>query len=176
MEWTLANPLEDVEEIVELADSCFGWEVDGVLKRDRGVFRHRLTVACTEQMFNRGREFIAVCRGLGALDDRLLGYCWFDRGGYTTYSNEEISNAKFHHVDLSLPVRLRVRLINEMIDQHILWANYCGVPVVCSTSIRGENDGFMRIHSKRGFIVNGSYAWIRTEKGMEWLQNQKSLS
>lgn len=176
MEWKLAHPLEDVEEIVELADMNFGDEVDGVLNRDRGVFRHRLTVACTEQLFNRGRELIAVCRGLGPLDDRLLGYCWFDRGGYTTYSNEEISNAKFHHVDLSLPVRLRVRLINEMIDQHILWANSCGVPVVCSTSIRAENDGFMRLHKKRGFIVNGSYAWIRTEKGMEWLRNQKSLN
>ena len=169
MEWTLAHPLHDVEDIVELADSVFGAEADGILTRSRDVFRHRVTMAATEQLFNKGREFLAVCRD----QDKLLGYCWFDRGGYATYSNEEISNAKFHHVDLSLPAKTRVRLINEMIDQHILWAHSWGIPVICSTSIRAEHNGFMRIHEKRGFTVNGSYAWIRTEKAMELLNGRK---
>lgn len=173
-EWSLANPLHDVDDIVEMADSFFGHEADGIVTRSRAVFRHRVTVACTEQLFNKSREFIAVCRQIPLVDlndgnTKLLGFCWFDRGGYTTYSNEEISNAKFHHLDLSLPVRNRVRLVNEMIDQHILWAHTWGVPIVCSTSIRAEHDGFMKIHAKRGFTVNGSYAWIRTEKGMECL-------
>lgn len=165
MEWTLAHPLHDVDDIVDMADSVFGHEADGILTRDRNVFRKNVTIATTVQLFDKGKEFIAVCRD----DDKLLGYCWFDRGGYTTYANEEISNAKFHHVDLSLSPRLRLKLINEMIDQHILWANTWGIPVVCSTSIRAEHDGFMRIHQKRGFTVNGSYAWIRTEKGMQCL-------
>ena len=169
MEWTLAHPLHDVDDIVEMADSVFGAEADGILTRSRDVFRHRVTMAATEQLFNKGREFLAVCRD----QDKLLGYCWFDRGGYATYSNEEISNAKFHHVDLSLPTKTRVRLINEMIDQHILWAHSWGIPVICSTSIRAEHNGFMRIHEKRGFTVNGSYAWIRTEKAMELLNGRK---
>jgi hypothetical protein len=177
-EWSLAHPLHDVEDIVELADSLYGLEADGIVKRDKNVFRHRLTVATTEQLFNKGREFIAVCRGEPqyiatttqyTAKQPLLGYCWFDRGGYTTYSNEEISNAKFHHVDLGLPVRTRVVLLNEMIDQHILWAHSWGIPVVCSTSIRAEHDGFMKIHRKRGFAVNGSYAWLRTEEGFKCL-------
>ena len=165
MEWTLAHPLHDVDDIVEMADSVFGTEADGILTRDRAVFRKHVTVATTVQVFDKSKEFIAVCHD----GDKLLGYCWFDRGGYTTYANEEISNAKFHHLDLKLSPRLRVRLINEMIDQHILWAHRWGIPVVCSTSIRAEHDGFMKIHKKRGFTVNGSYAWIRTEKGMECL-------
>jgi hypothetical protein len=122
------------------------------------------------QLFDKSKEFLAVCRS----DDRLLGFCWFDRGGYTTYSTEEISNSKFHFVDLRLSPRLRIRLINEMIDQHILWAGGCGIPVVCSTSIRGDHKAFVKIHEKRGFTVNGSYAWIRTEKGIEWLRSQNS--
>ena len=176
-EWSLAHPLHDVEDIVEMADSVFGHEADGILTRSRAVFRHRVTVACTEQLFNKGREFIAVCRSTYDPNDvdgkhpdgQLLGFCWFDRNGYTTYSNEEISNAKFHHLDLSLPVRTRVSLVNEMIDQHILWANTWNIPVVCSTSIRADHDGFMKIHKKRGFTVNGSYAWIRTEEAMKCL-------
>ena len=163
MEWTLAHPLHDVDDIVEMADSVFGIEADGILKRDRNVFRKNVTIASTVQLFDKGKEFLAVCRD----GDRLLGYCWFDRGGYTTYSIEEISNAKFHHVDLSLPAKQRVRLINEMIDQHILWASSWGIPVICSTSIRSDHNAFMRIHQKRGFTVNGSYAWIKTQHGLE---------
>lgn len=181
-EWSLAHPVDDVEDIIELSDKLYGYEADGILTRDRRVFRHRVTVACTEQLFNKGREFIAVCRGwvdcpeaveLGWGDEiklnPLFGYCWFDRGGYTTYSNEEISNAKFHHLDLGLSVRTRVALLNEMIDQHILWAHTWNIPVVCSTSIRAEHSGFMKIHKKRGFTVNGSYAWLRTEEGFKCL-------
>jgi len=163
MEWRLAHPLDDVDDIVEMADGIFGVEADGILTRDRNVFRKHVTIAATVQLFDKGREFLAVCRDV----DTLVGYCWFDRGGYTTYANEEISNAKFHHLDLSLPVRTRVRLLNEMIDQHILWANSWGIPVICSTSIRAEHNGFMKIHKKRGFTVNGSYAWIRTENGLK---------
>jgi hypothetical protein len=176
MEWTLAHPLHDVDDIVEMADSVFGQEADGILKRDRNVFRKNVTLTSTHQLFDKGKEFLAVCRGerlvntmmgTGVDEDVLLGYCWFDRGGYTTYSNEEISNAKFHHVDLSLPAKQRVRLINEMIDQHILWASTWGIPVICSTSIRSDHNAFMRIHQKRGFTVNGSYAWIKTQHGLE---------
>jgi len=166
MEWTLAHPLHDVDDIVEMADSVFGREADGILTRDRNVFRKNVTITATVQLFDKGRELLAVCRE----EDKLLGYCWFDRGGYTTYANEEISNAKFHHVDLSLPAKQRVRLINQMIDQHILWANAWGIPVICSTSIRTEHDGFMKIHKKRGFKVNGSYAWGRTEALLETLK------
>jgi hypothetical protein len=175
MEWTLAHPLQDVEDIVLLADQNYGPEVDGVLTRDRAVFRKNVTIASTVQLFDKGKEFLAVCRNTPETDifGDLLGFCWFDRGGYTTYSNEEISNAKFHHVDLGLPVKTRVRLINQMIDQHILWAHTWGIPVICSTSIRADNDAFMRIHQKRGFVVNGSYAWIRTEKGMERLNESR---
>ena len=177
MEWTLAHPLHDVDDIVEMADSIFGQEADGILTRDRNVFRKNVTIASTVQLFDKGREFLAVCHedvrqvdeGFVDSQSKLLGYCWFDRGGYTTYANEEISNAKFHHVDLALPAKTRVRLINQMIDQHILWAHTWGIPVICSTSIRTEHNGFMRIHQKRGFQTNGSYAWIRTENAIKGL-------
>jgi len=172
-EWTLSHPLHDVDDIVELADSVFGREADGILTKDRNVFRKNVTVASTVQLFDKGKEFLAVCRPVDkSVDksvDNLLAYCWFDRGGYTTYANDEISNAKFHHLDLSLPAKQRVRLIHEMIDQHILWAHSWGIPVICSTSIRSEHDGFMRIHKKRGFTTNGSYAWIRTENAIKGL-------
>ena len=175
MEWTLAHPLTDVEDIVALADENYGPEADGITGRDKNVFRKNVTIASTVQIFDKGREFLAVCRdyrfnnGAYVGTEELLGFCWFDRGGYTTYSNDEISSAKFHHVKLDLPLKTRVRLINQMIDQHILWAHTWGVPVLCSTSVRVEHDGFMKIHKKRGFKVHGSYAYMRTEEAFKCL-------
>jgi hypothetical protein len=177
MEWTLADPRYDCKDIVYLADSLYGSETDGILTRSPATMLRHATISATVQLFDKSKEFLAVCRSHDDPDypdGKLLGFCWFDRGGYTTYSTEEISNSKFHFVDLTLPPRLRIRLINEMIDQHILWAGNNGIPVVCSTSIRENHKAFVKIHEKRGFTVNGSYAWIRTEKGIEWLRSRNS--
>lgn len=165
--WELAHPLHDVEEIIAMAKSYLAIEVNHILKTDPKIMRKNLTMVATYQLFDRQREFLAVCRD----GDKLLGYCWFDRGGYTTYSTDEISNAKFHHVDMNLSPRVRIKLIHQMIDQHILWANSCGIPVICSTSVRDEHEGFMKIHKKRGFQVSGSYAWLKTKDGIKRLSN-----
>ena len=176
-EWLLADPRFDIDDIVLLANEQYGAETEGILTKSPAALKRHATVTATVQLFDKSKEFLAVCRSHDdpdRPDGSLLGFCWFDRGGYTTYSIEEISNSKFHFVDLHLPLRLRITLINEMIDQHILWAGNCGVPVVCSTSIRMEHGAFVKIHEKRGFTVNGSYAWMRTEKGLEWLRSQNS--
>jgi len=63
MDWSLAHTLHDVEDIVNMADGFFGHEADGILTRSREVFRHRVTVATTEQLFNKSREFMR-CAGV----------------------------------------------------------------------------------------------------------------
>jgi len=177
MKWELLDPHE-ANRVIDLFESIYGQEA-GILEYSRDFLLRNLTVASTLQMFDKSKEFIAVCKGnlevptrAGNVTytDRILGACWFDRGGYASYSTREISNAKFHHVDLTLPTTTRVRIINQMIDQHILWAHNWGIPVVCSTSVRKEHDVFIRIHEKRGFTVHGSFAWIDTEEGMKWIR------
>lgn len=167
-QWTLAHPLHDVEDVVKMAQT-YQDEMDSVIRCDPAVMRKNVTLASTYQIFDKQREFLAVCREVET--DRLLGYCWYDRYGYTSYSTEEICNAKFHHIDLALPAKTRIRLLNEMIDQQVLWAGSNGIPIVCSTSIRGEHEVFMKVHAKRGFLVKGSYAWCRTEKALEGMKN-----
>ena len=123
-EWLLADPRFDIDDIVRLADEQYGRETDGILTRSPAALKRHATVTATVQLFDKSKEFLAVCRSFDdpdRPDGSLLGFCWFDRGGYTTYSIEEISNSKFHFVDRDLPLRLRITLINEMIDQHILW-------------------------------------------------------
>jgi hypothetical protein len=165
MKWQLVDPIRDVDRIINTFREFYGSE-SGVLTFDEKFLRKNLTVAATVQLFDKSKEFIAYCSD----GDKILGGCWFDRGAYSTYSTREISNSKFHHIDLSLPTRQRIRILNAMIDQHLLWADNWGIPVVCSTSIRKDYEGFMRVHEKRGFTVNGSFAWIDTKEGVKWIR------
>ena len=163
MEWTLVKPNEAIR-VIDTFEPIYKEESN--LGYDREFISKVLTVACTVQMFDQSKELIAKCTE----GERILGVCWFDRGGYAPYSTKEICNSKFHHVDLSLPIRTRYRIINQMIDQHLLWAYHWNIPMVCSTSIRGDYQGFMRIHAKRGFRVHGSFAYMDVK---EWYENQR---
>jgi hypothetical protein len=165
MKWQLVNPIHDVDRLINKFRDQYGSEA-GVLTFDENFIRKNLTVASTIQLFDKSKEFIAYAENNG----KILGVCWFDRGGYSTYSTKEISNSKFHHIDLTLPVRQRIKILNDMIDQHLLWADNWGIPVVCSSSIRKDHQAFMRIHEKRGFTVCGSFAWIDTKEGVKWIR------
>jgi len=165
MKWQLVNPIYDVDRLITKFKEFYGSEA-GILTYDEKFLRKNLTVASTVQLFDKSKEFIAYAEENG----KLMGGCWFDRGGYSTYSTKEISNSKFHHIDLTLSVRQRIRVLNQMIDQHLLWADNWGIPVVCSTSIRKDYEGFMKVHEKRGFTVCGSYAYIDTKEGLKWIR------
>ena len=165
MKWQLVDPIYDVDRLITKFKGFYGSE-SGVLGYDEAFLRKNLTVASTIQLFDKSKEFIAY-----AYDGhKILGVCWFDRGGYATYSTKEISNSKFHHIDLTLPIRQRIKVLNQMIDQHLLWADNWGIPIVCSTSIRADFEGFMRVHERRGFTIRGSYAYIDTKEGIKWIR------
>ena len=67
------------------------------------------------------------------------------------------------HVDLSLPARTRIRLVKDMIGLWEQWALLCQVPIVCSSTVRGDQAAFLRIHAQAGYDVRGSYAYKRLE-------------
>ena len=70
MEWRLIDPRDEVEAVVELADRLYGHEADGIVGRDRVVFRKHVTLAAVYQAFDRTREFLAGCWD----GERLLGW------------------------------------------------------------------------------------------------------
>ena len=73
IDWSLAHPLHDVEDIVEMADG-FGGEVEGILTTSRAIFRKNVTMTSAYQQFDRSREFLAVARTV-EYSDKLLGFC-----------------------------------------------------------------------------------------------------
>ena len=148
----------DVVPIMDLTREYFRCEATDIWTIDEQWFGSNLTTDIVRQFFNPGTALVAVAR---AEDQRLLAYVWAERGVKTPWSSEEMIAIKIVHIDLSLSARDRVRLVNEMIDIWELWAHSIGVKIVCSSTMRGQQDGFLRIHQRRGYDCRGSICYRR---------------
>jgi hypothetical protein len=68
------------------------------------------------------------------------------------------------HVRMDLPARERVRMVMDMMDIWELWAQSIGVAIVCSTTMRGDQEGFVRLHQRRGYLCRGSICYRRLQQ------------
>lgn len=149
----------DVQPIVDMAVAHFQTEIDRVFTPEPIVYARNLTLATVNQFYNPRSELLKVAKEQET--GRLLAYTWAIRGERTPWSDDEMICAKMAHVDLALPARQRLRLVTGMILLWETWARECSVPVVCSTTMRRDQEGFLSIHRKLGYDVRGSYAYKR---------------
>jgi hypothetical protein len=149
----------DVPHMVQMAEEHFQSEIDLIFTPDPVAYARNLTMATVAQFYNPQAELLTVAKEheTGA----ILAYTWAVRGERTPWSDDEMVFAKMAHVDLSLPVRQRLRLVTGMVLAWETWARQCGIPIVCSTTMRRDQNGFLELHRKLGYDVRGSYAYKR---------------
>jgi hypothetical protein len=148
----------DVKEIGDIARAHFKGEIDQVFCLDEIAFNRNLTTDIVKQFYNPGMALITVARDHTG---RMLGYTWCERGQRAVWSDEEMICVKMVHVDLNLSTRDRVRLIKEMMEQWEVWAVYCSVDIICSTTMRHDQAGFLHMHERAGYSVRGSICYKR---------------
>lgn len=154
----------DVSDIVTMAQSLFGSEIDLVFTPDPLAYGRNITWAVVNQFYNPGTEFIQVARD--DTTNALLAYVWVIRGQRSPWSDEEMATVRMVHLDTNLPARQRVRLVAEMLLSWEQWALTYAIPILCSTTMRRETTGFLRLHERMGYDVRGSFAYKRLiEKG-----------
>jgi len=154
--WTRAIG-SDVTELVSLSQSLFECEVDQFYRTDPTVLARNLTLAIVNQFYNPNSEYVVILRDQG----RLIAYLWLVRNQFTPWSDDEVLEFKIAHLDLSLPVKQRIRIINEMIDQSILFAHHNNIPLIVSSTVRESQVAFLKLHEKKGFTIRGSCAYLR---------------
>jgi len=160
MKWTWNSTTgTDVATLVKMAQDHFETEIDRVFVPDPIAYARNLTMATVAQFYNPGLELLKVAKQ--AETDRILAYVWAIRGEKTPWSDEELICVKIAHVDLTLPVRQRLRLVTGMVVLWETWARECGVNIVCSTTMRRDQSGFLDLHRRLGYDVRGSYAYKR---------------
>jgi len=148
----------DVTPIMDLTREYFRDEATDIWSIDEQWFGRCLTVDIVNQFFNPGSAMVAVAE---TDQGRILGYVWVERGIKTVWSSEEMIAVKIVHIDLTLSTRDRIRLIQEMMELWETWARSIGVDIICSSTMRGDQSAFVRLHQRRGYECRGSICYKR---------------
>lgn len=158
--WRLAN-LNDVDAIVKLAQDQFQSEIDIFAVPSPELYARNVSHAIVNQCFDKLSEQLIVA----IENDKLIGYAWIQRNIYWPYSHDEIAEARFVHTDQTLPKRQLITMLAQVLIQWDLWAQICGVKVLCSSTIRGSQDTFLKLHEQAGYTVRGSIAFKKVNYG-----------
>jgi hypothetical protein len=148
---------QHIDPIVGIAKRHFETEADTVFRTDPVEYARNIGLAIVNQFYNPYAELVMVAEAAG----RIVAYVWARRGERAPWSSEEMVAIRIAHVDMTLSARDRIRLVQEMIGFWEVWAVECGIPIVCSTTMRRSQDGFLKIHARLGYDVRGSIAYKR---------------
>ena len=152
--WNKATGL-DVPAMVAMAEGHFQTEIDEIFQPEPVAYARNLTIAVVNSFYMPNTELVLVAR-----DDSgsLIAYTWARRES-APWSDDPMALVRMAHVDLRLDGRDRVRLVKEMMELWETWAESAGISIVCSTTMRREQEAFLRLHSRAGYDVRGSYAY-----------------
>jgi len=153
--WAPATGL-DVAIIVAMAESHFQTEIDEIFNPQPVTYSRNITLAVVNQFYNPLSTLLSVAK-----DDNnnLLAYTWAVSTETSPWSDDKMVVIRMAHVDLQLSPKLRLRLVQDMMQLWESFAILAKVSIICSTTMRRDQSGFLKLHSKNGYDVRGSYAY-----------------
>jgi hypothetical protein len=146
-----------IESIVNMAESHFQSEIDTIFKPEPIAYSRNLTLAIVNQFYLPTTSLVAVA----VSDHKLLAYTWASSTERAPWSDDPMVVIRMAHVDLTIPVKTRVKLINDMFPIWEKFAKLAKVPIICSTTMRKDQNGFLKLHERQGYDIRGSYAYKR---------------
>lgn len=156
--WRPATGL-DVPRIVDIAIAHFQREIEHIFTPDPIAYSRNLTLAVVNSFYLPATEMVWICEQ----DNQVIAYVWAHRS-VAPWSDDPMCAVRMVHIDLELSVRQRVELVQEMIGLWEAWAEKSGIPVICSTTMRSDQQGFLRIHERCGYDIRGSFAYKRLKE------------
>ena len=145
--------------IVTIAETHFQNEIDDIFVPDPVAYSRNVATAVVNQFYTPGSELLTVAKCSDT--NAILAYLWTIRNQRAPWSDEEMSMTRMIHLDMTLSQRTRVRLVQDMIDIQEAWCRAYGIGIVCSTTMRHEQAGFVELHRRAGYSVRGSYCYRR---------------
>jgi hypothetical protein len=152
--WTLATGA-DVTAIVSMAEQHFQNEIDAIFTPEPITMSRNVTLAVINQFYIPGSELVTVAYNS---EGKLLAYTWAIQER-TCWSDNLMVAAKMAHVDLSCSPRQRIALVKDMMQQWENFARSINVDIVCSTTMRRDQTAFLKLHTRNGYDVRGSFAY-----------------
>jgi hypothetical protein len=158
--WTLGT-LQDIDEVVAMAEQHFQKEIDTIFKPEPPAYARNLAFAVLHQTYYPGSHLFVVAREEET--NKLLAYHWANSGDRAWWSDDLMVNIRMVHMDMTLSPRLRVKIIKDMMDHWERFARYAKNPIICSSTMRHDQDAFLKLHERAGYSVRGSFAYKRLE-------------
>lgn len=163
MNYTWRNAtLADVTAVVKMAQQHFESEIDTIFTPEPVVYARNITVAVHTQQYFPTKELLAVAYN-PENPRHLLAYTWIAANEVAAWSDDRISSVRIAHVDLSVSARTRIKLVNDMIEIWENFARYADTPILCSTTMRNDQQAFLKLHLRAGYDIRGSYAYKRID-------------
>ena len=151
--WTPAT-LDNVHDIVKLTHKNHSDEFNELFAVDPIIYERLIAHAVIDQYYTPNKELLVI-----AGSDQLLGYTWAKISTSNAWSANTMLLTQMAQVNLTLPIRQRLRLLNDIFDIWDAYAQAHDVEVICSNSILANQSAFLELHRRRGYVVKGSYAY-----------------
>lgn len=152
--------LADITDIVNMAEQHFQREIDTVFTPEPMAYSRNLAYAVFNQSYYPGTELLSIAR---MPDQTLVAYNWARAHDRAWWSDDTMISVRMVHVDMKASTRLRIQLVKDMMQQWERMAHYSRCPIICSTTMRHDQDGFLKLHERAGYSVRGSFAYKRIE-------------
>jgi hypothetical protein len=153
--WVPATGL-DVVSIVAMAESHFQTEIDEIFDPQPVTYSRNITLAVVNQFYNPLSTLLSVAKDDNGI---ILAYTWAVSTETSPWSDDKMVVIRMAHVDLQLSTKLRMRLVQDMMRLWESFATLAQVSIICSTTMSRDQSGFLKLHSKNGYDVRGSYAY-----------------
>ena len=150
----------DTQAIETLAHEYFDQEPQPIYQWDSLEFSRNILLSTVNQFYNPRRELLSVAEHTET--GEIIAYTWAMRDQRAPWSLEEMVAVRMAHARMALPVRARIHLVAQMLMMWQVWAEACGIPIICSSTIRQDSAVFMRLHSRAGYYILGNVAYLRT--------------
>ncbi len=149
---------QDVADIVHMAEQHFQTEIDEIFTPDPVAYSRNITMAVVAQFYQPNTELLYVARDN---NQQLLAYTWARANERSPWSDDPMIVIRMAHVHMDLSSKQRIQLVQDMIEIWHIFARQIQCPVICSTTMRRDQDAFLKLHARAGFDVRGSYAYKR---------------
>jgi hypothetical protein len=156
--WTYAQ-LTDANELLDLSLKV-QYEVNTIFKFNPNVLAHNLVMGLVNQYYTGSTDLLAISRNE---NNRIIAYTWAKSGDKTIYSEESMVSIRMAHVDPDLSLRHRILLLE---DELTIWERFAQItkcPIILSSTLRQNQNVFMRLHERAGYIIRGSVAYKQVD-------------
>lgn len=150
----------DVADIVKMAQSQFESEINTIYTPDPVAYSRNITLAVVNQFYLPMTNLLAVTRDSAG---KLLAYTWASNNERAAWSDDVMISIRMAHLDLDLNTRKRVELLTDMMELWEQWARECKTPIICSTTMRNDQQAFLKLHRRHNYDVRGSFAYKRID-------------